>query len=79
MRINIFGAAAIVSPPPPIIDDIIVKYDGDFCIQMDSGTVRIVEVKALDGLTFQVQIASDGGKIKYFIENPHENVWINGN
>ena len=79
MRISVFGLAAIVSPPPPIIDNVVVNYNHYFCEKMESGTVRIVEVKALDGLTFQVQIVKDNGKIKYFVENPHKNVWINGN
>ena len=85
VRINIFATSVkiekyrIPRPPPPAIHDVVVKYNDDFYKQKESGTVRIVFVKALDGLTFEVQIASDGGKIKYFIENPHENVWINGN
>ena len=85
VRISIFGTSVeimeyqIPKSPPPAIHDVDVKFYDGFDKKIKPGAACIRKIKALDGLTFEVQIVKDNGKLKYFIENPHENVWINGN
>ena len=45
---------------------------------MEPQKVYTLDVTALDGLALKIQFTKINESIKYFIENPHKNLWING-